>query len=137
MFGEFIEVFTITDLKQKEIESFRIDESLNDSERIYYVLKKGHHSQKLSLVQNLEKYFKKTSNVESFFKLIQEKFLDFDPELQSTIILAFNDMYSVNKITNQFNHEILKLITNEYVNILLVLIVKSVIVDERNEVISY
>lgn len=129
MMEEFIEVIKITDIKAKEIENFSINPDYSESERILYVLKKGHISQKLSLVNNLKVLLSSVECVNAFFTYIEDKFLDFEQELQFQIIQTLTSFY-----LSPVNSVIVENISSIHINSLLVLITKIVVNDEKNEV---
>lgn len=130
MNNEFFEIIKITDLKEKEIESFYINPTLTESERITLIMKKGHLTQKLSLISNLRKYFTNKSCVEIFFNFIKDKFLDLEQELQINIIETLTKFFRSSFSLN----EILDNISDNHVRQLLLLIVKFVVNDEKSQV---
>lgn len=132
MIGEF-EFIKVTDLKQREIESLYINPELNENERMIYILKKGFLNQKISLISNLKKYFLKYSNcIESFFQYFEDKFLDMETELQTSILVFIISLY-----TPPYEENILNKIKEKQVNGILDLIIKSVVNDEKSDVSKY
>lgn len=130
MNNEFIEIIQITDFKEKEIASFSVNPNLSDSERITFIMKKGHLSQKLSLIANLRNYLTSKACVETFFNFIKEKFLDLEQELQISIIETLTKFLSP-----PFNNEILSNINETHIRQMITLIVKYVVNDEKSQVI--
>jgi hypothetical protein len=126
---EFIEVIKITDIKAREIENFSINPDFSDSERILFVLKKGHISQKISLVNNFKFLLTSIDCVNAFFSYIEDKFLDFEQELQYLIVQTLTSFY-----LPPVTISIVENISSIHINSLLVLIVKIVVNDEKNEV---
>lgn len=131
MNGEYYEIIKISDFKEREIESYYIDPDLTEFEKLIYIIKKGALNQKIAFINNLHFFLSDSGSIKTFFNVLKEKMFDFEQEVQLHIVLTLTKYY-----TYPYRNEI-KLITDEHIHILLVLIVRIVTDDEKSKVDFY
>lgn len=125
---EYYETIKISDFKDREIESFYINPDLIDTEKLALVLRKGSLSQKMSFLTNIPFYIINEESADFVFNLLKDKMFDFEQELQVHVAQTINELYSPLKL------EYVQYINEHHVDIILTLIVKIVIDDEKSKV---
>lgn len=125
---EYYETIKISDFKDREIESFYINPDLEETEKLALVLRKGSLSQKMSFITNLPFYINTDENTDFVFNLLKDKMFDYEQELQVHTAQAITELYSSPRL------ECIQCIRERHIEIVLTLIVKIVVDDEKSKV---